>query len=90
MMKRVNALQLRQSMGKVLASLNKTGEPIILEKGRKAVGVIISLKDFHERFVERAASEERDRIISEIDDLARASSDRTPTADIVKELRGSA
>jgi prevent-host-death family protein len=87
-MKRVNALALRQSLGKVVASLERTGEPILLEKGRRPVAVLISLRDFEERFVEKAATEARERILEEIDRLARSSIDRTPAVEVLRELRG--
>lgn len=87
-MKRVNALALRQSLGKVVASLERTGEPILLEKGRRPVAVLISLRDFEERFVEKAATEARERILEEIDRLARPSIDPTPTVEVLRELRG--
>lgn len=89
-MKRVNALELRQSLGKILAALQKTGQPIVVEKARRPVAVLITLKDFNERFAEKAAAEERDRIIAEIEQLAAS----VPVADprsgleILRELRG--
>ncbi|MBI4729138.1 MAG: type II toxin-antitoxin system Phd/YefM family antitoxin [Acidobacteria bacterium] len=89
-MKRVNALQLRQSLGKVIAGLEKTGEPILLEKGRRPVGVIVSLRDFQERFVERAAAEARTKLIEEMDRLATTSADPTPVVDVLRDLRGEA
>ncbi len=87
-MKRVNALALRQSLGKVVASLPRTGEPILLEKGRKPVAVLISLGDFEERFAEKAVTEARERILEEIDRLARRSTDPTPAVEVLRELRG--
>lgn len=87
-MKRVNALALRQSLGKVVASLERTGEPILLEKGRRPVAVLISLRDFEERFVEKAAADARERILAEIDRLARESVDTTTGVDAVRDLRG--
>lgn len=87
-MKRVNALELRQSLGKVVAALQRTGEPILVEKGRKPVAVLISLEDFHERFVEKAAAEARERVLADIDALARESVDPTPAVEILRELRG--
>ncbi len=86
-MKSVNALQLRQSLGKVVASLLRTGEPILLEKGGKPVAVLITLQDFRERFVEKDALLERQRIMSEIDTLAMQSVDRTPGGEVVRQLR---
>lgn len=87
-MKRVNALELRQSLGKVIAALQRTGEPIMLEKGRKPVGVIISLRDFQERFVEKAAAEARAEVLREIDRLARPPVDPKPASEVLRDLRG--
>jgi len=86
-MRKVNALALRQSLGKVVAALQRTGEPVLLQKGRRAVAVLISLRDFQERFVEKAASEARDAVLAEMDALARPSADSTPAADILRDLR---
>ena len=87
-MQRLSALELRQSLGRALDVLQRTGEPILLERGRKPVAVVISLEDFRERFVEKAAAEERDRVIREIDELARTSRDPTPAVDVLREARG--
>lgn len=86
-MRKVTALELRQSLGEVVAALQRTGEPILLEKARKPVGVLISLKDFNERFVEKAAAEARNRILSDIDALSIASVDSTPAVEILREVR---
>lgn len=86
-MKRVNAITLRQSLGKILASLERTGEPILLERGKRPVGVIVSLRDFEERFVEKAAAEARRELMEEMDRLARPSVDATPAVKVIRELR---
>jgi PHD/YefM family antitoxin component YafN of YafNO toxin-antitoxin module len=86
-MKKVNALELRQSLGKVLAALEKHGEPILLERGRKPVGVIVSLKDFQQRFVEKSASAARQKIFDAIDELATTSHDHKSAVEILRELR---
>jgi hypothetical protein len=49
--------------------------------------VLISLEDFQERFVEKAATAARDRILAEMDDLAMPSVDDTPTERILRQLR---
>jgi prevent-host-death family protein len=87
-MRRVNALELRQSLGKVVRRLEKDGAPILLERGRRPVAVLISLRDFEERFVERAAAEARDALLAEIDSLVRDAADPTAAEDILRELRG--
>lgn len=87
-MKRITALELRQSLGKVIEQLVQTGEPLLLEKGRKPVAVLISLRDFHERFVEKSAAEARDAILREIDAIATDSVHKTPAVEVLQELRG--
>ncbi len=86
-MKKINALELRQSLGKIIALIQRTGEPIMLEKGRKEAAVIISIKDYNERFVEKAASDERQQIFTEILGMARQSSNKQNSEELIRELR---
>jgi PHD/YefM family antitoxin component YafN of YafNO toxin-antitoxin module len=88
-MKHISAVQLRQSVGKVVRMLEKNNEPIILDKGNKAVAVLISIKDFNERFVERAAEEARIELAKKIDKIAMVSVSPTPAEDVLRELRDS-
>lgn len=60
---------------------------MLLQRGRRPVAVLISLRDFQERFVEKAAAEARDAVLAEIDALARPSADSTPSADVLRDLR---
>jgi prevent-host-death family protein len=91
-MKKVNALTMRQSLGRVLRELERTGEPILVEKGRRPAAVLITLRDYSERFVDRAAAEERRRVVNEIlasrQRPARADADGRPAAEILREIRG--
>lgn len=89
-MKRINALQLRQSLSRVMAALEKGGGPILVERGRRPVGVLISLRDFEERFVEKSASEARRKLLEEMDALARRSADEASGVEILRGLRGGA
>lgn len=65
-MKELTAVELRQSLGRVARSLEKDGEPILLKIGRRPVGVIVSLRDFRERFALEAAKAERRKLVGEI------------------------
>jgi prevent-host-death family protein len=89
-MKRVNALQLRQSLGKVLEELAKDGEPIMVEKGRQPAAVLISLRDFRERFHEKDAADQRDQLIARMEEIIRNATkiDPRPGLEILRELRG--
>jgi prevent-host-death family protein len=65
-MQKANALQLRQNMGQIVKRLQETGEPILLEKDRKPVAVLISLDDYKRRFVDIDADILRRKMIEEI------------------------
>ena len=60
----VNALKIRNEFGRVLESLKKSGEPIIIEKNRIPVAVLISLEDFQNRFIDYREKEKKKEIIS--------------------------
>lgn len=87
-METVNALQLRQSLGRVLRRLHKTGRPILLEKDRKPAAVIISLEDYRTRFVDVEA----DRLRAEMVERIKQAELRTPkgvsSLDLLREIRG--
>jgi len=86
-MKKINALQLRQSLSKIISMLQRTGEPILLEKGRKPAAVLISLEDFKKRFVEKEADERRRAIGKRIHTLARTSFLKMSSEDLLRQLR---
>jgi PHD/YefM family antitoxin component YafN of YafNO toxin-antitoxin module len=60
---KVNALQVRQSFGKILEKLRKYDEPIIIEKAREPVAVLISMKAFRERFVDYREEQKRRELL---------------------------
>ncbi len=60
---KVNALQIRQSFGKILKKLQASDEPIIVEKGRIPVAVLISLKTFKERFIDYREVQKRKELL---------------------------
>lgn len=86
-METISAVELRQSLGKVVKDLEAGGEPVLLSRGKRVVAALISLSDFEERFVARAASEARRKILEEMDTLSRPSSEVGDAARMVRELR---
>ena len=86
-MKKVNVLQLRQSLSKVLRLLNSTGEPVLLERARKPAAVLISLEDFEKRFVEVEASLRRQQVVESIKKMARPSSVHESAESIIRRFR---
>ena len=87
-MDKVNALQLRQSLGRVLKRLAKTGRPILLEKDRKPAAVIISLEDYRTRFVDIEADRRRRDIVDRIKSAALRPPKGASTLDILRAVRG--
>jgi PHD/YefM family antitoxin component YafN of YafNO toxin-antitoxin module len=65
-MKQITAVELRQSLGRLARQIEEDGEPVLLKLGRRPIGVIVSMKDFRERFALKAAEEERRRVMDEI------------------------
>lgn len=86
-MQKINAIQLRQSLTKVMNRLRRTGEPILLEKGRNPAAVIILLDDFKTRFVEKEADERRREVQRRILSFSRRSKVKQRGEDLVRELR---
>jgi PHD/YefM family antitoxin component YafN of YafNO toxin-antitoxin module len=86
-MKKINALELRQSLSKIIDLLQKTGEPILLEKGRKPAAVIISIEDYKLRFVEKDADQRRKQLKAEIAQMKRNSKNKTKSEELLRTLR---
>lgn len=86
-MKKVNALEMRQSLGRVLRQLEKGSGPIFVEQRRRPVAVLISIDDYQKRFADRDADEKRREIVARI----RASKFKAPagktTLDLLRDLR---
>lgn len=84
-MKSLRAVDLRKSLGRVARSLDRGGEPVALTLRGRAVGVLISVRDWNERFTSRAAQEERRRLVAEI--LADRRPSATPIEEALDEVR---
>ena len=80
---------MRRALGKVLRRLERYGTPILIEKGRRPTAVLISLRDYQERFVDAIAADERERLAEEILAMrSRARRSRRKAVDLLRELRG--
>ncbi|MBI2981817.1 MAG: type II toxin-antitoxin system Phd/YefM family antitoxin [Deltaproteobacteria bacterium] len=88
-MKKTNALQMRQSLGKVLRQLKATGEPILVEQGRVPAAVLISLEDFQKRFVDIQADQKRAELVERIKQARIKLPAGKSSLDIIHEIRAS-
>jgi PHD/YefM family antitoxin component YafN of YafNO toxin-antitoxin module len=71
----------------VLRSLEKDGAPILVERARQPSAVLISLKDYRERFVDRTADDERRAIVQRIEKLRFRTAPGTTSLGILRDLR---
>lgn len=88
-MDKVNALELRQSLGRVLQRLRENGRPILLEKDRQPAAVIISLDDYRKRFVDLEADAARRQMVDRIKSAKIQLPAGTSSLDLLREVRGS-
>ncbi len=84
----MNALEVRNNLGRILDDLDSTGEPIIINKGRAARAVLISLDDFERRFVEYQAQERRRELVDRVRRLRAPSTASVETVEVLRRLRG--
>jgi PHD/YefM family antitoxin component YafN of YafNO toxin-antitoxin module len=87
-MKKVNALKIRNNLGEVLDTLTKTGEPILVSKGREIRAVLITPEQFKRRFLDYQAEEQKRQLLQTIGGLQAHSLEGKNSLDLLRELRG--
>lgn len=87
-MKTVNALKIRNHLGEVLEELKRTGNPILVSKGRKIQAVLITPEQFKTRFLDYQAEEEKKRLLELIKSLREKRQGTRDSVDLLRELRG--
>ena len=78
----INALKLRQSLGRILDKVKQSNEPLIIERGREPIAVLISFKAFEERFIDYREEQKRHELLE-----AFRHSAVKPAVNTVRELR---
>jgi len=86
--KKVNALKIRNNLGEVLDTLTKTGEPILVSKGREIRAVLITPEQFKRRFLDYQAEEQKRQLLQTIEGLQANSLEGQDSLDLLRELRG--
>lgn len=86
-MEKTNALKLRQSLGAILKMLKTSGEPILVEKDRQPVAVLISIEDFHKRFVDKEADAARTMIVDRIRSAGLKLPAKVSSLELIRGLR---
>jgi PHD/YefM family antitoxin component YafN of YafNO toxin-antitoxin module len=87
-MKTINALNIRNNLGKVLQELEETKEPVLVSKGRKVRAALISIEDFQTRFIDKQAEAEKEKWMKKLDELRAPRVDSLTRLDALRNLRG--
>jgi PHD/YefM family antitoxin component YafN of YafNO toxin-antitoxin module len=87
-MKTVNALTIRNKLGEVLETLTRTGEPILVSKGRQVRAVLITPDDFRKRFLDVQAAEAKERLLQSIKEARSGKVIQRSSLEVLRELRG--
>jgi len=87
-MTNVNALEVRNHLGEILDRLEKTGEPVMVSKGRRVRAVMVTPEDFQKRFLDRQAEEKRREFLERARGFRAPSREDRPSLEVLRELRG--
>lgn len=87
-MKTVNALTIRNNLGEILDMLNKTGDPILVSKGREIRAVLITPQQFKRRFLDYQAEEQKKQLLKTIEELKENRLEKQDSVEVLRELRG--
>ena len=87
-MEEVNALTVRNNLGKILDRLNKSGEPILISKNRKIRAVLVTPEQFERRFLDWQAQDERRRFLAAMKQLKKSRKGNITTLAVLRKLRG--
>ena len=87
-MKTVNALEIRNNLGRVLDELEESKQPVLVSKGRRIRVVLISPEDFKLRFIDRQAEAEKELWLKKLEELRAPRRGELASIDVLRELRG--
>lgn len=87
-MKTVNALEIRNNLGRVLDELEESKQPVLVSKGRRIRAVLISPEDFKLRFIDRQAEAEKELWLKKLEELRAPRRGELASIDVLRELRG--
>ncbi len=87
-MKTVNALKLRNHLGEILHTLEETGEPIMVSKGRKIQAVLVTPEQFEKRFLDYQTEEKKRSLLEAVKSLRDSGKTGKDSVTILRETRG--
>jgi prevent-host-death family protein len=87
-MRTVNALEIRNKLGAVLDDLERTGEPVMVSKGRRPRAVLISVQDYQRRFIDRQTEDKRRQLLDRVRAARGPSVGGVDSVAVLRDLRG--
>lgn len=87
-MKIINALKIRNNLGEILDELTRTGEPVLVSKGRKIQAALITPEQFQRRFLDYQTEEKKRGLLDIIEGLKDHRIGAKSSVDVLRELRG--
>jgi prevent-host-death family protein len=87
-MRSVNALDVRNKLGAILDELEKTGEPVVVSKGRRPRAVLITVGDYQKRFIDRQTEERRQELLAKVRAARASTVGGADSLTVLRELRG--
>ena len=87
-MEKVNALKIRNNLGEILDRLQKTGEPILVSKGRKVRAVLVTPEQFERRFLDWQTREEKQKFLENARGLRKKRMGKMSSLEALRRLRG--
>jgi len=87
-MEEVNALKVRNNLGEILDRLNRTGEPILVSKGRKVCAVLVTPEQFERRFLDWQAEDAKRRMLDRLKALRKRKEGSLDSLTVLRQLRG--
>jgi len=87
-MEEVNALKVRNNLGEILDRLTRTGEPILVSKGRKVCAVLVTPEQFERRFLDWQAEDAKRRMLDRLKALRKRKEGSLDSLTVLRQLRG--
>lgn len=87
-MEEVNALTMRNNLGKILDRLKKKGEPIFISKGRKIRAVLVTPEQFEKRFLDWQTEEKKKVLLNAIKGMRKKKRGNKDSLVVLRSLRG--
>lgn len=87
-MEQVNALKVRNNLGEILDRLSKTGEPVLISKGRKIRAVLVTPEQFEKRFLDWQSRSEKQKFLNNFKKLREKKRTSLSSLTLLREVRG--